>query len=220
MPEKIIQNPLIDEVEEVVWSSLVRTISFDQDEILKWIINLHNEGRGFELDATYGSGGFYKDPSTPRPTYAYDLSPRWENITKGDSRELPHEEESIHSIIFDPPFVMKNVARKDAKLGLIEGRFSGLGNRENLLSMYKDSLAEFWRILRWKGIVAFKCQDVVSGGKQHWIHHEVMKLGEEIGFYIKDLFILCRKGVMWSPNMKNQQHARRHHCYFIVLKKE
>ena len=34
---------------------------------------------------------------------------------------------------------------------------------------------------------------------------------------IPDLFVLGRTNVLWSPNMANQQHARKNHCYFIVF---
>ena len=55
---------------------------------------------------------------------------------------------------------------------------------------------------------------------------EVRKLAErsqvaaqEIGYYVKDLFILQATSVLFSPNMANQQHARKTHSYFLVLQK-
>jgi len=61
--------------------------------------------------------------------------------------------------------------------------------------------------------------DTVSGGINYMSHAKVMLEAQRAGFYIKDLFILGRKNILWSPNMKNQQHARKNHCYFLVLQK-
>jgi hypothetical protein len=71
------------------------------------------------------------------------------------------------------------------------------------------------------GIVVFKCQDTVSGGKNHFTHTMIMNMAIEIGFYPKDLFILLAKmrinsfGGRWNK----QEHARKYHSYFIVLQK-
>jgi len=50
-------------------------------------------------------------------------------------------------------------------------------------------------------------------------HAKIIVDAQRIGFYIKDLFILGRNNIMWSPNMEHQQHARKNHCYFLVLQK-
>ena len=40
------------------------------------------------------------------------------------------------------------------------------------------------------------------------------------GYYPKDKFILLAKNRIMSPNMKNQQHARKFHSYFLVFIKQ
>lgn len=132
---------------------------------------------------------------------------------------MPLANESISSIIFDPPFVAKNTKDRVPN-GIIEMRFSGYPTVGRLWEFYLESLVEFWRVLRYGGILAFKCQDVVSGGKQHWSHVEVYRMATDLGFYGWDLFQLGRRNVLWSPNMANQKHSRKNLCYFWVFRKD
>ncbi len=69
------------------------------------------------------------------------------------------------------------------------------------------------------GLLVFKCQDTVSGGKQYLSHVEIVRMAQDIGYEADDLFVLARRNVIWSDNMKNQQHARKTHSYFLVFKK-
>jgi hypothetical protein len=60
---------------------------------------------------------------------------------------------------------------------------------------------------------------MVSGSTQYLTHAFVIVAAQEIGYYVKDLFILQATSVLFSPNMANQQHARKTHSYFLVLEK-
>ena len=86
---------------------------------------------------------------------------------------------------------------------------------------YYNTLKELYRITEKDGLVVFKCQDTVSGGKNHFTHSMIMNMAMEIGFYPKDLFILVANlrinsfGTKWTK----QEHARKYHSYFIILQK-
>ena len=81
-------------------------------------------------------------------------------------------------------------------------------------------MEEFYRILEPNGTLIIKCQDTVSSGKNWFSHLYIMNEAERIGFYNKDLFILLAKNRIIGHNHSNQQHARKFHSYFIVLKKQ
>ena len=51
-------------------------------------------------------------------------------------------------------------------------------------------------------------------------HVEIINQGIKTGFYPRDLFILLATHRAMSDNMKIQQHARKFHCYFIILEKK
>ena len=124
---------------------------------------------------------------------------------------------SLDNIVFDPPFV--GGSRKDGKPGIIKTRFGYYNNVPKLWDFYRKSLDEFYRILRDDGILVFKCQDTVESGKQYLSHIEIIAHACKIGFYPIDLFVLTARNVLISPNMINQQHARKTHSYFLVFKK-
>ena len=81
-------------------------------------------------------------------------------------------------------------------------------------------MIEFWRILKDKGILIFKCQDKISSGKQYLSHYFIINEAIKIGFYPKDLFILLAKNrIIADWQKKNQKNARKFHSYFLVLEK-
>ena len=210
---------LFDDVvveERVNWNDMAVSLEFDERRIIKAIMKLHNNGRTFDVDPTYSRGVFWE--GLPKPKHRFDINPQCEGVEQADARALPLDDCSVDSIMFDPPFVLKDVVNRKVT-GIIETRFFAYKNSDELWGMYKASLREFYRVLRPNGIVAFKCQDTISGGKQYWSHIEVHKMATEIGFYGKDMFIIGRHNVLWSPNMKNQLHARKNHSYYWVFKK-
>lgn len=199
------------------WSDKALSFSYCETEILSWILRLYTNNAPFDADATYSAGRMWR--GLPQPKIKFDLCPQSPDVIEADSRDLPLPNESINSLMFDPPFVMKNTTTRTPN-GIIESRFTGYGSASKLWTMYGDSLHEFYRVLRPGGIVAFKCQDVVSSGRNHWSHIEVYTMAMACGFVAKDLFVLGRKSVMWSPNMRNQKHARKNHCYYWVFEKK
>ena len=132
---------------------MISTISYDQEEIIKNIIQLYCP-EGIELDPTYSKGVFYKN--IEKPKHKFDLEPQIEDVIQSDCRNLPLENESIGSIMFDPPFV--GGSRKDGKPGIIKTRFGYYKNIPELWVMYIEALKEFYRILKSEGILIFKCQ--------------------------------------------------------------
>lgn len=202
---------------------IIKTINYSQFEIIKNIIKLHVEDGIIDCDPTYSTGVFYKKSNIPIPKLRYDITPTVENVIKANSEDLPLDDESIKSIIFDPPFVVsKGPSLKKKKKGsnIISSRFSSYESIPLLWEYYKKSLKEFYRILKPGGVVIFKCQDTVSGGKNYFSHVHVMNEALKLGFYPKDLFVLLAKNRLISNNMKNQQHARKYHCYFWVFQKK
>jgi hypothetical protein len=203
-----------EEIRRPNWDKMVKSLSEDEKEIIRWIMTLYNNGEAFDLDPTYSVGRFWE--GLPKPKYKFDINPQIDGVEKRDARNTELPAGSVKSIMFDPPFV---VAPSPAP-GIIRDRFSCYANVKELWKFYDEALQEFYRILSPAGLVVVKCQDIVSGGKQHLSHVAIINMAERIGFYSKDLFILYRKSVLWSPNMENQQHARKFHSYFLVFVKK
>lgn len=212
--DKIEQQTLTGKQEEK--KEIIKTISYDQNEIMQSIIDLYCPN-GFELDPTYSIGNFYK--KIPQPRYKYDINPQVEGVEKADCTNLPLENNSVKSIMFDPPFIA-SIPKKEAT-GIMNQRFGYYRNIQNeMWGMYHKALKEFYRILKFKGVLVFKCQDTIDSCKQYLSHVEIINYAVSLGFYPKDMFVLLAKQRVIGKHHHKQQHARKFHSYFLVFKKE
>jgi len=117
--------------------------------------------------------------------------------------------------MFDPPFcfgvhgkTLQNISAK---------RFTMFGSFQDLVTMYQDSLREFYRILKKGGVLVFKCQDYTDS-KTTMTHCLVWQWAETMGFYAKDLFVLINERRIWNPALR-QIHSRKCHSYFWIFVK-
>jgi len=184
-------------------------------ELIKTLLDIHNEGRDIDLDPCYSVGNFYKTNLYKQPEFRFDLKPQSEEVEKADVKNIPLMSESINCIIFDPPFMFGTHGQ--TKNNLMNKRFTMFDKFEELEEMYKGALKEFYRLLIKKGIVLFKCQDYTDS-KTTMTHCLVWKWAIEQGFYVKDLAILINKKRIYNPNLK-QRHLRKTHTYYFVLQK-
>lgn len=208
----VIQNILF----QINNKTIIKSVSFDQEEIIKWIIQLYCPN-GIELDPTYSKGNFYKQ--IPKPKLRFDIEPLSEDVTKADCTQLPLANNLIATIMFDPPFIAS--MPKDKPTGIISQRFGYFRNiQHELWHMYHQSLKEFYRILKDDGILIVKSQDTISSTKQYLSHIEIINYAYSIGFYPKDIFVLIAKNRIIGKTHHNQQHARKFHCYFLVFVKQ
>ncbi len=210
---------------------MIRSVEYDQEIILNSIMELCGIER-FCADFTFGNGSFYKNIKTPR--YCFDLDAGViekaqlsdnESI-KGvcSSTDTPLDDDSIKSLVFDPPFLTYvRVARKGNGNMVMAKRFGGYWRYDELEEHYKKTLYEAARVLKKKGVMIFKCQDIIHNHKMHCTHANILKWSER-DFRLKDLFILPAKSRMAIPQQKGtkkkqQKHARIFHSYFMVLER-
>jgi hypothetical protein len=195
---------------------LISSVQDSDKSILESIIKTNLNGENFELDPCFSSGKFYKGISEPK--YKFDKSPQRQDVNQLDLTKdfLPFVDNSIKSIVFDPPF-MFGVHGK-TKDNIMNKRFTMFQDFQELENMYKSSLKQFYRVLSKKGILAFKCQDYTDS-KTTLTHCFIYNWATELGFYAKDFYIMNRKGgSIYNPNLI-QRHARKVHCYWFVFQK-
>lgn len=202
-------------------SELVKSIGYDQGEIIRNILRLHvPEGR-IDCDATFSTGAFYNGTGVDPPALRFDIRPQAEGVTEADARHLPLEDSSISCMMLDPPFLAtKGRSLTEGTGNRINRRFGVYPDEKSLHQMYADVIREAYRVLKPDGILIFKCQDKVSSGKQYLSHVFVVNTAVEAGFYPKDLFVLLAKNRLVADwQKKNQLHSRKFHAYFIVFQK-
>jgi len=196
--------------------TVIRSIGSDQHEIIRNIIKLHVPD-GIDCDPTYSKGVFYKGEGINQPKYKFDIFPQTEETVLATAEDLPLDNESINSLMFDPPFMAGFT--KEKPTGLMGKRFHGFPYVSHLWKWYDQCLAEFYRVLKSDGVLIFKCQDTVSSGKNWFSHVHIMNLALGAGFYPKDMFVLTAKNRIIGANHSNQKHARKFHSYFWVFQK-
>jgi hypothetical protein len=198
----------------------VKSVYNSNFEAIKNIMELYGIER-FDLDCTYSKGAFWKD--LPSPVNKSDIYPSNDTVVEASSENLPFGDSSMKSIMYDPPFVIAGSSYKGNKEGssIIAKRFEGYTNYRELTENYYNTLKELYRVCEKGGFVVMKCQDTVSGGKNHFTHCLIMNMAMQIGFYPRDMFVLTSNvrinsfGTKWTK----QEHARKYHSYFWVFEK-
>ena len=200
---------------------MVKSISYNQSEIIKNILYLHVPSGVIDCDPTYSKGNFYNKTGIDPPKYKFDINPI-DGIEYGDCRNLPLDDNFLDCIMFDPPFLATKgpSLKNNDNNNHINKRFGVYPTENELFQFYVDSLKEFHRILKDNGVVIVKTQDKVSSGKQYLSHVFVVNQAVEIGFYPKDIFILLAKNRLVADwQVQNQKHSRKFHSYFLVFEK-
>ena len=193
-------------------NEIIKSINYNQDEIINNILTLYNKGNPIELDPCYNIGGFYLTGLVEEPKLKSDIRPLLPGVKKIDVTELPFDNE-FKCIIFDPPFII-NSNKNTYKMGKRFGYFKSI---IELYDFYDKALISLQRALKNRGILIFKLQDFVHGRKNHLISFDIISRAKQLGFQLIDVFILLSKSRI--NNIKKQQHARKYHSYFFVLKK-
>lgn len=191
---------------------IIKSFSFSQDRILQDIMTLYTGD--IQVDATFGSGCFYK--RFKRPEFCFDLSPKKDGVIQADCCNLPLDNNSVRTLMFDPPFLART-----GPGAIMKSRFGELvGTIEDLHNFYFLSLREFHRVLATGGWLVFKCQDGVLSGVNNNTYVKICNMAESLGLSWIDMFIILAKRRMTHPKQKVQRHARKFHSYFVIFKKK
>lgn len=199
---------------------MIPSISYDQHEILLWIRQLFLNGEQFECDPTFSKGNFYPNKmdviidDSVLPGYMFDISPQSDFSKQADCTNLPFINDFLVSLIFDPPFLSKT-----GKGSIMKERFGEFPSMSALWKFYQKSAVEFKRILQPGGILVWKCQNTIMGGKQWWSVQFIISICEKLGLDLIDEFVLLSKHRMERTGKYTQRHARKFHSYFLVFRK-
>ena len=189
---------------------------FESDsEILTAIDDIFLKNNWYDLDCTYSKGVFYYDIKQPR--LKSDLEPLFEDVIKSDCTKLDFvEDNSLNSIVFDPPFLFRN--RKSVNNDKISARFTYFKSYEELQDMYKKSMDCIYNKLKRGGYLCFKCQDMTDG-KFYCTHNFIINYAESIGFTLKDIIIKKSKTKL-QREAKQQNCVAKVHSYWLIFRKQ
>jgi SAM-dependent methyltransferase len=171
------------------------------------------------LDATINAGRFWR--GSTRKIVGMDIDPKFAPDILASNCEMPCNDTSFDVVVYDPPHV-PNQGKDRSKD--FNDRFGLIGKSPaktgyNFTHTFRPFLLEAFRVLRKDGILFCKIADYVHGHRFQWAHIEVINAAVEIGFTACDCIVKVRKGPITDPRWKKAHHARRQHCYWIVLRK-
>ena len=189
------------------------SVFYSDEEILKALSDIHLKGNWYDLDCTFSKGNFYKNIKEPQ--LKSDLTPLRKDVISSNSDSLQFvNNESLKSIIFDPPFLFRN--RKSINNDKMSKRFTFFKSYEDVIEMYTKSLLCFRKKLKKGGYVFFKCQDMTDG-KFYDTHTDTIRVAKDIGFILKDIAIKVNKTKL-QRDAKQQNCVAKVHSYWLVLK--
>ncbi len=191
-----------------------KSVFENEGDLLVAILDLHNGGMIPDCDPMFFKGNFWKDWGD-YPKYVFDIKPQEKWIPQVDATKLPLENNSLGSIILDPPFMFGGHGKQAE---FYSSKTHGMLSWVDLQELYKGILKEAHRVLSKKGVLIFKCQDYTDS-KTTMTHALVYNWATEIGFYAKDLAILVKPNKITNPNT-TQRHLRKIHTYFWVFQKK
>ena len=203
---------------------LIKSVAHNQNTIIENIIQLFIPTGQIECDLTFSTGVFYKK-NIPTPIYKFDKYPIDETIKPLD--EIIYlTDNSLNSIIADPPFIIDNpykvASNKKRVVGInrMVDRFNAFKSPKELELAYDFLIQQSYRILNKNGILVFKCMSTVSGYRQIDTPFFVKKTCLEYGFEFIDEFVLIAKSKALHGRHIKQNHSRKYHTFFLVFKKK
>ncbi len=202
-------------MQKLLNKKIFKSVFYNEQELINSIIILHCNEKDIELDPMYNKGMFYKDGTVKKPRLKFDIDPLKITVKQSDATNLPLKNNSIGSMILDPPFLF-GIHGKTEEYSLSK-RYGILKDFNVLVKLYNGILQEAFRILKNKGILIFKCQDFTDTVST-FTHCFVYCWALAIGFSVKDLCLLVKKNKVFNPNLK-QRHYRKIHSYFWVFQK-
>jgi tRNA G10 N-methylase Trm11 len=190
-------------------------------------------------DCTFGTGVFWKNVDLQKYEFlASDIREEPNKlgikVSQYDCRSLPHGDDSLDALVFDPPYMEGFYRETEAALAG-DGSYNAfrryysnstasehkeLKYHDRVVDMYMTSAIEAKRVLREGGTYIVKAQDEVSANRQKLTHVEIIFGLEQLGFYCKDLFVIMRTNKPGASRIVKQEHARKRHSYFLVFRKQ
>jgi SAM-dependent methyltransferase len=171
------------------------------------------------LDATVNRGRFWR--GSQRPVIGLDIDPGYRPDVVGDNRDMPFPDASFDVVVYDPPHIPNRGKDRskdfNTRFGL--GPKASAAHGYNLSHLYPPFAREAYRVLRPEGILLCKIADYVHNHRLQWAHVDMRQAATAAGFCACDYIIKDRKKPIGDPKWRVAHHTRKHHCFWLVLRK-
>jgi phage N-6-adenine-methyltransferase len=190
----------------------------DNDHLMAEVARLYFRPGDRIADVTYGTGRFWRlTDLTPYEFWPSDL------LTVPDRpydfRSLPYRSGDFDVHVFDPPY-MHHPSKSRGHDALYRNAETTPGfSHDDIVQLYREGMAEGYRILKRGGLMLVKCKDEIEAGRQRMSHVEIHDIAtKELGMTVQDLFVLTQRSP--APHFgRSPRYARKNHSYLWVLVK-
>ena len=202
-------------------NEMIKSVSDSNYQILKDIQTLYLNGNDYECDLTFSLGKMYKKSKTEflnPPKLKYDKFPMSDDIHQLDDFLTEVEDNSLESIVCDPPFIVR--PSNKGKASMIKERFESYSSVKDFEDSQDKLLMGGGKKLKINGILVYKIQNSkMFNQKQLLAQNYVINKATELGFELIDEFIKINKTPL--PIKGDIQHcSRKVHSYFLVFRKK
>ena len=207
---------LLKDTVKYIRGKLIKSVSSSEPNLLKDITSLYTDKK-IDADITYSKGAMWKGTDID-PKYKFDQRIEAEGVTKADiTKNIPLEDSSVGSVMFDPPFLVHSTGKKT---GIMGKRFTAAKSIDELWKMHRESIGEAFRILEPGGKLIVKIKDLSRHRALIASSAEVYNSAISKGFKPIDRFIYTGKRQLpLPPNVKVQATSRKVHVDYWVFEK-
>ena len=195
-------------------------------DLIREVCRLYAPPGSVIADVTYGTGRFWKKTGLAGYTFlASDLEPQAPGVLAADFAALPYRDGSMDVVVLDPPHVHSPGRRNGHGYAATTTRYNSAATiagayHGDIMRLYRAGMAEAFRVLNPEGGQCWiKAKDQVQREVQCWALHELHKAAIELGFAVRDLFILTGSTVPDRWPGRVQRHARKTHSYLLVAER-
>lgn len=186
-----------------------RSSEYSQEMILRSIMILHNNGDRFQLDPCFNKGTMYG--SLMHPILKFDIKPIVQGVQKGDFKKIDLIDDTVHSIVADPPFIIGDDEIMSPKYGSYE-------SLAILQSEINGLLVECTRIIKRDGLLVIKCQDIIHDRRKYFVSYFIQNQLFDLGWNQIDEYVKVNKSRPHNSSNQVSYASRSYHSKFLVFR--
>lgn len=172
-------------------------------------------------DVTWGKGVFWRKlERADVQVIGSDIADHiaTDGVIQADFRFLPDGDASVDVVVLDPPYI-HNPGQHPTDTRYNNAATTGGMSHLDIRELYRDGMREAMRVLRPGGRLWVKGKDEIESGRQCWSHVELHADAVNLGYYVKDSFILVPPSRTSMRRWDTQKHARKVHSFLWVFEK-